>query len=98
VSIPAQVHRLLREQAEQQDRFKGDLVVEALRAHGESLVCDHHRFARRRVRVEDPTQCQLYLTDLERQAIDDLAHRLGLSRSRLITMLLERTLATDPVN
>jgi len=89
-SIPARLHRLLRVEAEQQARFKGDLVIEALHAHGGDLACGHGRLARRRVRVEDPTQCQLYLTDHERDQLDELARRLGVSRSGAVTMLLER--------
>jgi hypothetical protein len=33
-SVPAVLHRRLREAAEAAGQFKGDLVVEALRAHG----------------------------------------------------------------
>src|SRR5579884_776201 len=40
-SIPARLHRLLRLEAEQQARFKGDLVIEALHAHGADLACRH---------------------------------------------------------
>ena len=89
-SIPARLHRLLRQEAEQQARFKGDLVIEALHAHGANLTCSHERLVRRRVRVEDPTQCQLYLTDQERDRLDELAHRLGVSRSGAVTLLLQR--------
>jgi hypothetical protein len=91
-SIPARLHRLLRDEADRQGRFKGDLVIEALHAHAGDLACSHERLARRRVRVEDPTQCQLYLTDQERQRLDELARRLGVSRSGIVTMLLERAL------
>ena len=93
-SIPARLHRQLRQAADQHARFKGDLVIEALHAHGDSLPIADGRLARRRVRVEDPTQCQLYLTDGERGHLDELAHRLGVSRSGVVTMLLERAL--DP--
>jgi hypothetical protein len=91
-SVPAQLHRRLRDAAEAQGRFKGDLVVEALRAHGPDFTAPHVRPSRRRVRVTDATQCQLYLTDTERHELDDLAARLGVSRSGLVTMLLERAL------
>lgn len=93
-SIPARLHRLLRQEADQQARFKGDLVIEALHAHGSVLGCDHGRLARRRVRVEDPTQCQLYLTDQEREQLDQVARHLGVSRSGVVTMLLERAFDT----
>jgi hypothetical protein len=94
-SVPAQLHRRLREAADGEGRFKGDVVVEALRTHGSTLTRPHVRPSRRRARVEDATQCQLYLTDAERQEIDELAQRLGLSRSGLVTLLLERALTSS---
>jgi len=97
-SIPARLHRLLRDEADRHGRFKGDLVIEALHDHGDQLTTEHGRWARRRVRVEDPTQCQLYLTDQERRRLDDLARGLGVSRSGVVTMLLERALASGMVS
>ncbi|MGH9022236.1 MAG: hypothetical protein ACRDV9_03920 [Acidimicrobiia bacterium] len=95
-SLPAPLHRRLREVAEGESRFKGDLVLEALRAHGSSIERDSNaRPLRRRRRVEDATQCQLYLTDTERSELDSLGELLGMSRSALVTALLELALDAD---
>lgn len=97
-SLPAPLHRRLRQRAEEECRFKGDVVVDALRLHGASMERDAGaRPLRRRRRVEDATQCQLYLTDTERGELDGLGALLGMSRSALVTALLERVLAESPM-
>jgi hypothetical protein len=99
-ALAADLHRRLREEAEERGAFKTDVVLEALARNGQKLreqqKADHHGGAplrqRRRKAVADATQCQLYLTDDERELLDGLATDLRLSRSELVSRLLEMEL------
>jgi hypothetical protein len=53
------------------------------------------RTTRRRGKVDQGTQFALYLTDAERTVIDELATKLKLSRSALVTVVLEQIRGED---
>ena len=95
-ALAADLHRRLRAEAEARGAYKADVVLDAYDRHAEALRRDHlasasrpPRRARRRRAVEDATQCQLYLTNEERVRIDNLAVEIGLSRSELVSRLVE---------
>jgi len=87
--IPAELHQRLRQAADQAGTYKADVVLGALARHSDALRTRSGPGQPRRRRVADATQCQLYLTGAQRSDLDDLAHELGLSRSELVTRLLE---------
>ena len=102
-ALAAELHRRLRTEAEARGVYKADVVLDAYDRHAESMRRDHRasafetpRRARRRRAVEDATQCQLYVTNEERARIDNLAVEIGLSRSELVSRLVELELA-NPV-
>ncbi len=96
-ALAADLHRRLREEAEKRGVYKTDVVLEALARNGQKLQerqkADHPSGVplrqRRRKAVADATQCQLYLTDDEREVLDGLGTDLRLSRSELVSRLLE---------
>ena len=95
-ALAADLHRRLRAEAEARGAYKADVVLDAYDRHAEALRRDHlasasrpPRRPRRRRAVEDATQCQLYLTNEERVRIDNLAVEIGLSRSELVSRLVE---------
>jgi hypothetical protein len=96
VSVPAALHGRLRSAAEERSCFKADVVLDALDVQAELLRQEHEEKSRggrtrsgRRRRVVDATPCELYLTEDERQSLDDLAAAVGESRSAVVTRLLE---------
>jgi hypothetical protein len=99
-ALAADLHRRMREEAEVRGAYKTDLVLEALAHHGQKLreqqLAEHgggvRPRQRRRKAVVDATQCQLYLTDQEREKLDGLATDLRLSRSELVSRLLDMEL------
>ena len=100
VALAADLHRRLRSEAERRGVFKADVVLDGYRLHAETLRGEHKASkpgialrTRRRRAVEDATQCQLYLTDTERDQIDSLAAEIGLSRSDLVSRLVELELS-----
>ncbi|MDQ3640824.1 MAG: hypothetical protein M3450_04965 [Actinomycetota bacterium] len=102
-ALAADLHRRLRTEAEARGVYKADVVLDAYDRHAESMRRDYlasasqpPRRARRRRAVEDATQCQLYVTNEERARIDNLAVEIGLSRSELVSRLVELELP-DPV-
>ena len=103
-ALAAELHRRLRTEAEARGVYKADVVLDAYDRHAESMRRDHRasasetpRRARRRRAVEDATQCQLYVTNEERARIDNLAVEIGLSRSELVSRLVELELANPAV-
>jgi hypothetical protein len=100
VSIPVLLHARLREATEERDCFKADVVMDASDRFADRLRKEHAKSGGRRTRsgrrrrVQDPTPCQLYLTEEERHHLDALAAELGgVSRSALVTTLLQLELA-----
>lgn len=100
VALAADLHRRLRSEAERRGVFKADVVLDGYGLYAETLRGEHRASkpgtasrARRRRAVEDATQCQLYLTDSERHQIDSLALEIGLSRSDLVSRLVELELS-----
>ena len=88
-SIPAALHHRLRQAANDAGTFKADIVLEALDRRGDTIRAERQEIRLRRRRVIDATQCQLYLTTDQRAELDGLAADVGLSRSDLVTRLLE---------
>jgi hypothetical protein len=102
VSVPATLHGQLRTATEERSCFKADVVLDALDAHAERLRQEDEERPRggrtrsgRRRRVVDATPCELYLTEAERQSVDELAAAVGESRSAVVTRLLEREFGVD---
>ena len=102
-ALAADLHRRLRAEAEARGVFKADVVLDAYANHIEK-VREERRSARRgglpprerrRKAVVDATQCQLYLSDAERDMLDTAAADGGLSRSELVSRLLELELELD---
>ncbi len=102
-ALAADLHRRLRAEAEARGVFKADVVLEAYANHGEEVRQERRSASRsglplrerRRKAVVDATQCQLYLTDAERDALDELAAEVFLSRSELVSRLLELELEQE---
>ena len=95
VAIAADVHRRLRAEADRRGVFKADVVFDGYLHHAEALRSQRNGSgagpasrASRRKAVEDATQCQLYLTNSERDQIDSLARDIGVSRSDLVSQIL----------
>ena len=95
VALAADVHRRLRAEADRRGVFKADVVLDGYSHHAEAMRRERAEVQRglpsrirRRRAVEDATQCQLYLTDAERDQIDSLAGEIGVSRSDLVSRLL----------
>ena len=95
-SIPAALHHRLRVTAEEAGTYKADIVLDALARRSDTMRAERQGSRLRRRRVTDATQCQLYLTADQRSELDGLAGELGLSRSDLVTRLLELHLPPDP--
>lgn len=102
VSLPAALHARLRGATEERSCFKADVVLDALDEFAERLRREHkekasggRRRSGRRRRVVDGTACELYVTEDERQELDQLAADVGESRSALVTRLLELALGSE---
>ncbi len=92
--------RSAKKRGEQEELYLSDLVLGAYARHHQG-VRDRYstsgapgaglplRPRRRRRRVADPTQFVLYLSHQELEVFDDLAHECGISRSELVSTLLE---------
>lgn len=104
VSVPAPLAQQLRERAQELDRFHTDLVLECLAALAPAInrnsatnVADTEeplvRPPRRAHRGRTVTTLTLYLSQGEVEAIDELAHTTGRTRSGLVAEALERHLA-----
>ena len=99
-NVPAAVARSAKERAEQEELYLSDLVLGAY-VHHHKKVRDRYsatgaphaglpsRPRRRRRRVADPTQFVLYLSNEELAVFDNLANECGISRSELVTTLLQ---------
>ncbi len=99
-NVPAALARLARERADQEELYLSDLVLGAYARHhqavrdrcgssGASSAGLPSRPRRRRRRVADPTQFVLYLSREELEVFDGLADECGISRSELVSTLLE---------
>lgn len=103
VWIPSELHEQLRARAARQQQSKTALFLDSFEAAYEQLRAGRSqatprrsvlppRPTRRRGRVDRGTQLSLYLTVGEREVIDGLAAELSLSRSALVTRVLELAL------
>ncbi len=99
-NVPAALARLAKERADREDLYLSDLVLGAYSRYHQAVRDRHSRPAaneaglpsrprRRRRRVEDPTQLVLYLSAQELEVFDGLAEECGVSRSELVSTLLE---------
>jgi hypothetical protein len=101
VWIPTALHEYLRGRANQEGISKTTIFTNGFEACYDRLSAGdlaqetgHRRVlpartTRRRGKVDQGTQFALYLTDAERNVIDELAGKLNLSRSALVTAVLE---------
>lgn len=102
VTVPTALVEQLRERAHELDRYQSDLILDCLaatatvleREHGADTPVDSpfHRPRRRAHRGRTTTTLTLYLTAAEVEAMDALASRLGLSRSAVVAVALDRGL------
>lgn len=99
-NVPAAVARQAKERAAHEELYLTDLVLSAYANHHEAVRNEVDartvalpglppRVRRRRRSVADPTQFVLYVTRQELEVLDDLAQAVGISRSELVTRLLE---------
>lgn len=98
LTVPRAVKTRMLEAAEVLDWSAGDWVLAAAAEQGERLVGAIDAPVVRRPAVEDPAFCALYLTPDERDELDDLARRIGLNRSALVTAVARLQLGDDPSN
>lgn len=107
VTVPTPLVELLRQRAQELDRYQTDLILDCLAVTAAALEREHeadsgsvespfHRPRRRAHRGRTVTTLTLYLTGGEVQAMDALANRLGLSRSAVIAIALDRGLDQLP--
>ena len=99
-NVPAALARSAKERAEQEELYLSDLVLGAYARHHQEVRDRYSRSGapgaglpsrprRRRRRVADPTQFVVYLSQEELEVFDDLANECGISRSELVSTLLE---------
>ena len=99
-NVPAALARSAKERADQEELYLSDLVLGAYARYHQAVRdrCGSSdgsnaglpsRPRRRRRRVADPTQFVLYLSQEELEVFDDLANECGISRSELVSTLLE---------
>lgn len=102
-NVPAAVARQAKERAAHEELYLTDLLLSAYANHHEAVRSDVDarvvalpglppRARRHRRSVADPTQFVLYVSRQELDVLDDLAQALGISRSELVTRLLEAEL------
>lgn len=107
VTVPTPLVQLLRQRAQQRDRYQTDLILDCLAVTAENLEREHtvasttepgpfNRPPRRAFRGRTVTTLTLYLSRDEVQAMDALARRLGRTRSGLVAVALERGLDASP--
>ena len=107
-NVPAALARLAKERAEQEELYLSDLVLGAYARHHQEVRDRYSRSGapgaglpsrprRRRRRVADPTQFVVYLSQEELEVFDDLANECGISRSELVSTLLELDTEAAPV-
>jgi hypothetical protein len=106
-NVPAVLARRARERAEQEELYLTDVALDAYARHHEAVRKRHSttsrapdaglppRPRRRRRRVVDPTYFVLYLSPQELELLDGLAQECGISRSELVSTLLEVELGDD---
>lgn len=103
-NVPAAVARQAKERAAHEELYLTDLLLSAYANHHEAVRNEVDartvalpglppRVRRRRRSVADPTQFVLYVSRQELEVLDDLAQAVGISRSELVTRLLEAELS-----
>jgi hypothetical protein len=103
VTVPTPLVEQLRRRAQELDRFQTDLILDCLSATAATLEQEHQaeqapsdspfrRPRRRAYRGRTVTTLTLYLTRDEVEAMDALAQRLGLARSAVVALSLDRAL------
>lgn len=108
-NVPAALARLAKERADHEELYLSDLVLGAYARYHQAVRdrCSQPeasngglplRPRRRRRRVADPTQFVLYLTHEELEVFDALANECGISRSELVSTLLELELEVAPAS
>ncbi len=98
VNLPGPLGDRLRNQAEKENVFLGDLVLKSVElfepsSPSPSVQSDARNPIRRRKRVEGASTVTWYSSDAERSALDALAHKAGLTRSAFVTAALEQLLS-----
>lgn len=106
-NVPAVLVRGAKERAEQEELYLSDVVLGAYARHHQAVrkrlsgattaaAGLPPRPRRRRRRVVDPTQFVLYLSREELEVLDGLAKECGISRSELVSTVLELELEAPP--
>lgn len=105
-SVPAEVQRRLKAAVERRGTYQTELLLDAYGHHHRTLRKEFSAVTerdglparprpRRRHVGGGVATCVLFLSDEERGVIDECAGELGMSRSELVTHLLERELASE---
>lgn len=103
VTVPTALVEQLRQRAHELDRYHTDLILDCLAATATALQREHdsdqaptnspfQRPRRRAHRGRTMTTLTLYLTGAEVHAMDTLATRLGMSRSAIVAVALDRAI------
>ncbi|MGI8876139.1 MAG: CopG family transcriptional regulator [Egibacteraceae bacterium] len=101
-SVPGNLLDQLKAVADRTGMTYTDIVLECVVSHRRALAAQRHevddmdvlerRVRRVRRQRQRAVQLTLYLSAEEREALDELAARLALQRSQLVTEALERGL------
>jgi hypothetical protein len=95
VHVPLPCRRWLTETARAQGRFVSDVLVDQLERHGANIAVSSTRA--RRAAVPEGTIHSIVIPTTDRRRLDDLARRLGTTRSALVTEVVHQAIATsDP--
>jgi hypothetical protein len=86
VNIPLDCRQWLSKQAQDQQRFVSEILMEAVDRYGEDVSPPSGRA--KRVAVPNGTICNIVLPADDRQRIDDLVAQKGSTRSALVTEVL----------
>ncbi len=102
-SIPAELQRRLKAAVEERGTYQTEVLLDAYGHHHRALRSEFGALTERdglpprprprRRNMGGVATCVLFLSDAERTVLDDCAGELGMSRSELVTRLLERELS-----
>lgn len=95
LTVPRRVKAAMREGADALEWSVGDWVLAAAAEHGPALRGALGVPVPRRPEVPDAAFCALYLTEDERDELDDQATALGVNRSAFVTAVSRLALGED---
>lgn len=105
-SVPTEVQQRLKAAVEERGTYQTEVLLDAYSHHHRALRNEFQALTerdglpprprpRRRHIGGGVATCVLFLSEEECKVLDDCAAELGMSRSELVTRLLERELADD---